>query len=148
MEILKILIATIVGTGIMTAFSYYVSEKFNKLFKEPVLLNLIISSLGVDLIPERKNMLGWIIHFAIGLTFVYCYHFIWEYTDFDPTWFCGLFFGIISGLIGIFSWFFLFQLPPNPPKTHFKKYYLQLFIAHVLFALGVVAVYKIFIALE
>jgi len=148
MEILKIILATIVATATMTAFIYYVSKRFHKLFKEPVLLNIILSALGAEMVPERKNAWGWAIHFMIGLLFVVAYHLIWHFTDIDPTWFTGLIFGIISGLIGIFSWFFLFKLPPNPPKIHFKQYYLQLFIAHILFSLSVIAVYRLFLLFE
>lgn len=148
MELLQILLASIIGTVVMTGFSYYMSEQFNALFKEPVLLNLVTSSAKIEVNPKRKSALGWIAHFVIGLVFVVCYHLIWKYSDFDPTWFCGLIFGIISGFVGIFSWHFLFKLGDNPPKVKFKKYYLQLFFAHILFALAVVGVYKIFIALE
>jgi len=147
MEIIEILTASIFGTIIMTAFSYFISERFNELFKEPVLLNLVVASFKIELEPKRKSYFGWFVHFLIGVIFVIGYHLIWKYSDFDPTWFCGLIFGIISGFIGIFSWHFMFKMGKNPPKIKFKQYYLQLFIAHILFALTVVAVYKIFIAL-
>ena len=148
MEIFQILIASFIGTVVMTAFSYYISERFNELFKEPVLLNLVISSLKIELIAKRKSAIGWCIHFLIGLLFVIGYHMIWIFSDIDPTWFCGLIFGIISGFIGIISWHFMFKLGENPPKIKFKEYYTQLFFAHILFALAVVAVYKIFMAIE
>jgi len=144
MEILKIILATIAGTSVMTAFSYLASEAFNKLWKEPVLLNLVVAKANVELTPRRKSIFGWVIHYAIGLAFVLCYEFVWNNFDIDPTWFCGLIFGIISGLIGIFSWFLMFKLPEEKPKIKFKHYYLQLFIAHIFFALTVIAVYKLF----
>lgn len=145
MEILKVLLATIAGTSVMTAFSYFLSESFNKLWKEPVLLNLVISKSKIELTPERTNIFGWAIHYTIGLAFVLAYNWIWTTTEVDPTWFCGLIFGIISGFIGIISWYFLFKLPDEKPKIKFKHYYLQLFIAHILFAFTVISVYKIFL---
>lgn len=144
MEILKIILATIAGTSVMTSFSYLASETFNKLWKEPVLLNLVIAKANVELTPRRKSILGWFIHYFIGLAFVLCYEFVWNNFDIDPTWFCGLIFGIISGFIGIFSWFLMFKIPEEKPKIKFKQYYLQLFIAHIFFALTVIAVYKLF----
>lgn len=144
MEILKIILATIAGTSVMTAFSYLASEAFNKLWKEPVLLNLVVAKANVELTPRRKSIFGWVIHYVIGLAFVLCYEFVWNNFDIDPTWFCGLIFGIISGLIGIFSWVLMFKLPEEKPKIKFKHYYLQLFIAHIFFALTVIAVYKLF----
>lgn len=148
MELFRLILASLCATSVMTLFSYYVSEKFNEIFKEPVLLNYTLSAVGVDMIPKYKNICGWVIHYMIGFVFSISYELVWVYTDFDPTWFCGLIFGIISGAIGIFSWMLLFQLPRNPPKIHFKEYYLQLFFAHIIFALVVVGVYKIFIAFE
>lgn len=143
-EIAKIILATLAGTSVMTAFSYVASESFKKLWKEPVLLNIVAERARIDFSPARKSAFGWIIHYAIGLAFVLAYHIIWKYSDFDPTWFCGLIFGIISGLIGIFSWFFLFRIPDEKPKIKIRQYYLQLFFAHVFFALATVGIYKLF----
>jgi hypothetical protein len=144
MEILIIILATIAGTSVMTAFSYIASETFNKLWKEPVLLNLVVAKAKIDLSPNRKSIFGWIIHYVIGLAFVLCYQFIWTNSEIDPTWFCGLIFGIISGFIGILSWFLMFKILNDKPRIKFKQYYLQLFIAHIFFALTVIAVYKLF----
>jgi len=144
MEFLVIILATIAGTSVMTAFSYFASEVFNKLWKEPVLLNIVIAKANIELSPARKSIFGWAIHYIIGLAFVLCYEFVWNNFDVDPTWFCGFIFGIISGFVGIFSWYFLFRIPNDKPKIKFKQYYLQLFIAHIFFALTVIAVYKIF----
>ena len=148
MEILKIIIATIAGTSVMTAFSYLASESFNKLWKEPVLINLVLSRAAINVSPSRKSALGWIIHYVIGLAFVISYHLLWKYYEIDPTWFCGLILGIGSGFIGVISWYFLFMLPTEKPKIKFKQYYLQLFKAHILFALTVVAVYRLCIMLN
>lgn len=143
-EIIKIIVATLAGTSVMTAFSYLASESFNKLWKEPVLLNLVVERAKLDFSPRRKSIFGWLIHYLIGLGFVLCYHFIWKYTDAEPTWTCGLLFGAVSGLVGIVSWFFLFKMPKEKPKINIKQYYVQLFIAHVFFAMTAVGVYKIF----
>lgn len=142
-EIITIIIATLAGTSVMTAFSYLASESFNKLWKEPVLLNLVASKAKIEFSPRRKSLFGWLVHYLIGLAFVLIYHFIWKTSYADPTWFCGLIFGILSGLIGIFSWFFLFKIPTEKPKIKVKQYYLQLFFAHIFFALTVVAIYKL-----
>jgi len=55
-----------------------------------------------------------------------------------------LIFGIISGFIGILSWFLMFKIPVEKPKIKFKHYYIQLFIAHIFFALTIIAVYQAF----
>ncbi len=147
MEVVQIAIAAAAGTSVMTAFSYLASESFGRLWKEPVLLNLVTAKAKTDFSPKRKSVFGWIIHYAIGLAFVLCYHLIWKYSDARPTWACGLFFGAGSGLLGICSWSFLFRLPAEKPKIGIRQYYLQLFIAHIFFALAVVAAYKLLLQL-
>jgi len=144
MEAVKILLAAIVGTILMTAFSYLMSEAFHKLFKEPVLLNKLLQRLGVKLPHGQLSIVGWLIHFVIGLLFAFLYELFWKYTDADPTWGCGLILGAISGIVGILAWMIMFRLPESPPKVKFSEYYLQLFFAHIVFALGVIAVYKIY----
>ncbi|NBL64170.1 hypothetical protein GV828_03025 [Flavobacterium sp. NST-5] len=143
-EIFKILLATIFGTTAMTAFSYYVSEKFREIFKEPVLLNFLLKTMKKEWLPERTVITGWILHYLFGLCFVLIFHAIWSWTDIDPTWFTGVIFGMISGVVGIISWHFMFTLSSSTPKIKFEQYYIQLFIAHIIFALTVIAVYKFF----
>lgn len=144
-DILKIALATIVGTSAMTAFSYYVSEKFRELFKEPVLLNILLKRFQREWLPKKTAAVGWILHYLLGLAFVLIYHAIWSWTEVDPTWFTGLIFGIISGIVGIISWIIMFKVSNHTPKIKFKQYYLQLFFAHIVFALAVIAVYRLFL---
>ncbi len=144
MEIVKILVATLAGTSTMTAFSYIVSEAFQKLFKEPVLLAIIMKKLRVDASAKTKTVLAWLLHYFIGLLFVLSYEVAWNYFNIPQSWLVGCIFGCISGIFGILGWMLLFRIPGKPPKVHFSEYYLQLFFAHVVFALTVLAVYKIF----
>jgi hypothetical protein len=142
MDFIKIILATLVGTTVMTLFSYAVSEAFRKLFKEPVLLNILLDRAGiVNINDSRKNGLGWMLHFLVGLLFVIIYDRIWALTPLEPSWTIGLIFGALSGVVGIISWMIMFKIHPNEPNIHFKEYYLQLFFAHILFGLGATAVY-------
>lgn len=142
MDIIKILIATLIGTSLMTLFSYAVSEAYRKLFKEPVLLNLLLERAGiVNIADSRKDAIGWILHFLIGLAFVIIYDRIWAWTDLEPSWLNGLIFGAVSGIVGILSWMIMFALHPREPRIDFKLYYWQLFFAHIIFGLGATAVY-------
>ena len=142
-ELLTIILATLAGTSVMTAFSYLASESFNRLWKEPVLLNLAAKTAKIDFSPKRKSGFGWLIHYLVGLAFVLAYHLIWKYHDYNPTWFCAIIFGMASGLIGILSWFFLFRISKYEPKIKIRHYYLQLFLAHLFFALATVGTYKL-----
>ena len=144
MEIIQILLATIAGTTFMTAFSYLISESFNKLFKEPVLLNFALKSLQMDLTARQRRIAGWLLHYAIGVVFVIAYHLIWSLEIMPFSWGSALVLGAASGLVGILGWMLIFSIPGNNPPVRFGQYYLQLFFAHVFFAMGATAVYMIF----
>lgn len=137
---LTILISSIMATAVMTAFSYMVSERFNKLFKEPVLLSYAIGRFHLNLSQISDRILAWTLHFAIGFMFVVAYHFIWKWDWLPFTLQTALILGALSGVVGIISWHFIFKFTNHQPRIPFKTYYLQLFIAHVFF--GVTAYYS------
>jgi hypothetical protein len=141
MNVLLILPATIAGTTLMTGFSYLMGDAFRKLFKEPVLLNNVIRKSKIELNPGYSGILGWFIHYLIGLTFIIAYDLIWRYTSIELSWLSGAILGAISGIIGILGWMILFRLPSEDPPVHYSAYYLQLFFAHIVFGLGATAVY-------
>lgn len=143
MEIAKILVATLAGTSMMTAFSYLVSKAFHKLFKEPVLLAIIMKKLGFNFSRQMKSVLAWLLHYFIGLLFVISYEIAWVYFEVPQSWLVGLIFGCVSGIIGVLGWMLIFRIPGKPPKVRFTEYYLQLFFAHIVFAMTVLTVYKI-----
>ncbi|KDN55663.1 hypothetical protein [Flavobacterium seoulense] len=142
--LIQIGISSIVATSVMTIFSYLVSASFRELYKEPVLLSYCISSFNISLSDKVKRILSWLIHYGIGFMFVLGYHLIWEYRIIEKSWLSALILGIISGIIGIASWLSIFKISKYEPNIDFKGYYLQLFIAHVLFALAALPVYNLF----
>lgn len=131
--LMKILIASILATAVMTAFSYIVSESFKKLFKEPVLLSYAIGRFHLNTSQNTERVLAWLLHFAIGFMFVVSYHFIWKLEWLSFTFQTALILGALSGIVGIISWHFIFKFTNYQPRIPFKEYYLQLFIAHVFF---------------
>ena len=143
MDFIRIILGTLVGTTLMTFFSYLVSKIFNKLYKEPVLLNYLLHYLGIDMRDRAKRIAGWVIHYIIGLVFAIGYDLLWQY-KIRFSWSSGIIFGIISGVIGIVSWMLMFKLPDDKPKIDYKGYYIQLLFAHIIFAIGIVIVYKIY----
>ena len=142
MDLLKIIIATLVATSLMTLFSYILSRKLNKQYREPQLLAEIIAQYNL-FDSKMQHVGGWVLHYCVGLAFVVAYHFIWENTFLDPTWFCGILFGIVSGIIGIFGWRMIFGIARHIPRIDFRGYFLNLLLAHIVFALGAVAVYAL-----
>ena len=141
---IQILISSLVATSVMTLFSYIISESFRELYKEPVLLSYCLTTLAISLSAKTKNILGWIIHYAIGFLFVLGYYLIWENEIMNKTWTAALILGAISGIIGIASWVIIFKISDYKPKIDFKGYYLQLFFVHVIFGLSAFTVYTLF----
>ncbi|MFL9831750.1 hypothetical protein ABS764_12920 [Flavobacterium sp. ST-87] len=141
---IQILISSLVATSVMTLFSYIISESFRELYKEPVLLSYCLTALAISLSAKTKNVLGWIIHYAIGFLFVFGYYLLWENEIISETWIAAFILGAISGIIGILSWVIIFKISDYNPKIDFKGYYLQLFFVHVIFGLSAFAVYTLF----
>lgn len=102
----------------------------------------MLSLLGVE-ISNRNSAIGYVLHYIFGVIFVLAYELVWENTSWRPTWDFAVVFGMLSGVVGIIGWMIIFSLPSKNPRVHFKEYYIQLFVAHIIFALGVVAVYKL-----
>lgn len=146
MECIEIPAATIMATSAMTLFSYLVSESFKKLYKEPVLLEFLLSSFRIDFSNRQKEVASWLIHYAIGLVFVISYYFpLWIAPNlYEITIKSGAVFGCITGALGIAGWQVMFKLSPAHPPVNVAEYYLQLFIAHVIFGIVTAAIHLLF----
>lgn len=134
---LQIILATLIGTTLMTIFSYIVSRVKGKQFREPVLLNKILDRwVDMYLTPHSSNPAGWILHFVVGLGFVVVYHLLWQYSAIEVSWLSAAIMGAVSGLVGIGIWTVTFVIHPNPPEVHFFGFFTQLFFAHIIFGVG------------
>lgn len=143
MDIGIILLATVAATSLMTAFSYMVSKAFRELYKEPLLLQYLMTRFKLGIKGTMKVIAGWALHYFIELLFVLIFHFLWKADFVEITWLAGLIYGMIIGIIGIAGWVVMFKLSNYQPRIDFKGYYLQLFIAHMIFAITIILVYKI-----
>jgi len=144
LPIIKILLATIGATSMMTLFSYIISGSFKELYKEPLLLKYLLKRTSIELSDNGKEILAWLIHYFIGLIFVVCYHFIWKLDLLEITLINGLLLGAICGIIGILGWMIMFKASGYKPNIDYKGYYFQLFFAHVIFGITATAIYKYF----
>jgi len=138
MEILAIIISSILGTAIMTGFSQVVESLTDNKFNEAHLLNRFLNYLNFTTKKIGDNYyLGWIIHFAIGVTMatiLYCYYFYLSEGVFIWT---GLFLGFILGIIGVAGWLILVSYHKNPPKINWRFFFVQLIVAHMIFGVTV-----------
>jgi hypothetical protein len=139
--LLQILVATIAATSAMTLFSYIISSSFRELYKEPVLLTFLLAQLKIEVSLKSKATLAWLLHYFIGLIFVVIYHFLWVNGILKLSLLNAFLLGSISGIIGIIGWMILFRLADYKPSIDFKGYYIQLFLAHIIFGLTAALIY-------
>jgi len=142
METKKILAATVVGTSVMTLFSYLMSRNQKKNFTEPDMLSEILAENTTDLSKEEAKPIGWSAHYGVGLGFVGVYSQVWEHTPLKPSLASGAALGAASGLIGILGWSQMFHLHHPTSSKYRQQYYAQLMAAHILFGMGAAVGYK------
>lgn len=139
----KILISAIVGTSVMTLFSYLVSESKNKNYGEPEVLGELIKRLPKSGSKESARMAGWGMHYAIGILFVACYSEIWQQTKVKPSLTSGMLLGAANGVAGVTGWKLMFEAHPNPPAKNLKPFFGHLMLAHVAFGVFCALTYNL-----
>jgi hypothetical protein len=142
METKKIIAATVVGTSVMTLFSYLMSRNQKKNFTEPDVLSEIVAENNSSLSKEESKPIGWGAHYGVGLAFTGLYSQVWEHTPIKPSLASGAALGALSGLAGILGWTQLFDFHHPTSSDYRKKYYAQLMAAHIIFGMGAAAGYK------
>lgn len=143
--LLIILLTALAATLMMSAFSYLISEGFRKLYKEPLLLQYLITHSRLKIYGVRKKIASWIIHYLIGVVFVMIYFLLWRTNLFALDWISGLIFGLVIGAIGITGWEIMHTITGYPPSIDFKGYHLQQFFAHIIFGLTTILTFQILI---
>jgi len=137
----QIIVASVLATSAMTLFSYAMSASFRELYKEPVLLTFILTQINLEVSVQTKKYLAWSLHYLIGLLFVIAYHLLWYYNILTISILSTLLLGALSGIIGIIGWVLMFKMADYKPNIDFKGYYIQLFFAHIIFAIVAVTAY-------
>ncbi|WP_179352046.1 hypothetical protein [Winogradskyella vidalii] len=136
--VIQIIVAGIVATLVMTAFSYLLSAVTNYKLKEPQFINLLLSKSRLfSLDIEKTHLLGWMLHFMVGISFVVCYHLLRTLNVLNDSLVHALLFGLTAGLIGVAFWWITLRLHSNPPKLNRSFYLFQLIPAHIIFGVMV-----------
>lgn len=146
----KIIVAGLVGTTLMTLYSYYISKKEKEQYREPELLNALVdrSRYLPQIADKQKHPFGWAAHYGIGIMFVIAYRLLWKESLKNPSLFRTAVIGAASGGIGIVSWKFFFSEHDNPPANDRQGYYRQLFYAHIIFSASAIITYRLLSGLE
>ena len=106
----------IIGTTMMTIFSFIYSYITNYSFNEPNLLNYVLVTSEFLFLRRlgEQQIIGWIFHYLIGIAFAYLYYKGIDIYDFDSTLPNGVLYGIILSVLGISGWAcLLFKNFPN-----------------------------------
>jgi hypothetical protein len=74
----KITLSGILGTNVMTLFSYLVSALAKENFSEPEHLSTMINRLAPGISKKRLRIAGWGAHYAVGILFAAVYVELWE----------------------------------------------------------------------
>ena len=140
-----IILASIVGTLFMTAFSQLLAVFTGHKFNEAHLLNALFdNSLSSNLDISKNDIRGWSLHLLIGLIMVLG---LWAFYHFDicgENLLVGAILGFFAGIIGVIGWSVLFYLHDNPPKINLTYFYIQLIFAHVVFGITVFTIFRLF----
>ncbi|HMV11187.1 MAG TPA: hypothetical protein PK325_17820 [Cyclobacteriaceae bacterium] len=134
---LKVFIAKVTATVLMTIFTYGVSFFRKKDFKEPEIINHLLRPIKFLKIKNEKWFLGgWALHFFFGVMFVTAYHFIWENNYYGSTFLSACELGAATGIFWLITWTLIFKYHPSPPKINLKEFYIPIFLSHVVFGIG------------
>lgn len=143
MAVTAIIFGALIGTSLMTLFSYFLSKKTDRNFREPDILNQLLFDLQLIEFKKKPLIPGWILHYVVGFIFVVGFHVFWNVTTVNPSQISGSILGLFCGFIGIAGWHLIFKLHPKPPSIALKKYYIHLLVAHIIFGWGSAVGYKL-----
>ncbi len=134
MKKVNVLLGAVAGTAAMTLFSYFLSDKKDKEFKEPELLGKMVNRAfpSVDKMPAQ--IAGWMMHGSMGFLFAYVYKELLVNLQFNRDLPDDIFIGVINGLVGVLIWKLVFSIHPDPPKIQFSKFYQHLILAHIIYS--------------
>ena len=140
MEAKNILAGAIAGTAAMTAFSYFLSDKKSKDFREPALLAEMISRAFPETEKAFSKTAGWMMHACTGILFAYVSKRMIRKLQSTQDLSNEVFVGVANGITGVIAWKLAFSLHPNPPKIQFNKFYQHLVLTHVIYTLTALSV--------
>jgi hypothetical protein len=140
-----IFLAGTAGTTLMTAGVLAVAagtrQELNVLRILGTMLTVRTKSDGTCSRAGSTLAIGILAHYAVGYFFTIIYVWMWNnrYISDDLATTCVL--GFITGVFGITVWRVFFALHRRPPTVPLKLYLTCICLSHILFAIGVRAVY-------
>jgi hypothetical protein len=104
----------------------------------------VVSMLGSLAAPTKESAvtLGGAIHFSLGIVFAIIYAALWSVGIGSPTWYWGILFGTVHGLLVIFLLLVAKRLIPQLSQ-HFNTLgvMISILLTHIVFGVVVAVVY-------
>ncbi len=139
------ILAGLTGTTIMTLFSYAVSKQKKENFNEPELLGYLLQKQLNSHNYKPYLLVGWLLHYTLGCLWADIYTTGLSIVNKRPNNKRATLFGLGGGFLGVFIWKAMFKRQRKPLPMHYPQFYLQLFIAHLVFALSASNTYDLLI---
>lgn len=130
----NVFFSALIGTSAMTLFSYLISRKKNKDFREPALLGKMVYRSVPEIQKPLAEVAGWVLHFSAGLIFTTIYTEFLKRKILKPDLPDAVVLGFVNGVAAVVIWKATFSLHPDPPQIQFGDFYKHLILAHVVFS--------------
>jgi|SRR5688572_6539079 len=145
--VLKIIIAGIVGTAIMTAAMYIIAYAAKDRFKVVKVLGTMLTfqttkDKGLSDSPYAIAV-GIVAHYLVGIAFTFAYEWIWSERILNPSFLNASWLGFINGIVGALGWRIFITIHPNPPNLPLHSYLLAIILGHIFFACGILAAFLV-----
>ena len=134
--------AAVTGTTLMTSYSYALSSIKDRNFREPELLGNMLWKLAPAINKKPAWITGWLLHYTIGVVFTTIYNRLVKKYRPGPSVKSQIVIGLITGLAAIAGWHITKGIHPDPPNINYKKFYGQLLIAHIIFAIVAISILR------
>lgn len=131
----NLITSAVAGTTLMTIFSYLLSYKRKRNFGEPELLGSLLGGRVPAATNLSAKIAGWALHYITGTAFTITYAFALQLIKKEPSLVKGFVFGILSGSISIVMWKIFFLSDKKIAKLKDDEFFLQLFLAHIVFGI-------------
>jgi hypothetical protein len=137
----KILLPSITATSLMTLFSHLIAEEEKKNFSESKLLGKIEKK-QLHVPKQFAIPAGWATHYTIGVMMTLLFETYKLCINKKPAVYHTTIFGVFAGVLSIGAWSQLLKMLPKRSGNYYKKFYMQLFFAHLIFAATLTAAQK------
>ncbi|MBV9962717.1 MAG: hypothetical protein JO072_10755 [Parafilimonas sp.] len=138
----KVVLPSIAATSLMTLCSYVIAEQEKKNFSEPKLLAKI-ERRQLDVPKQMQLPAGWATHYGVGIIIATLFELYKNYFGAKPAFRHSIIFGISAGLLSIAAWQQLLKMLPQKQRSFYRKFYTQLFFAHLIFAGALTSTQKV-----